>query len=281
MFGSRDPLALCKILALLAKQVWRLVQFPNTLAAKVLKCCYFPDSSILQASEVSSSSYLWKSFLWGKILLDVGSRWRIGNGRSVLIYHQRWLPRPISFMIQSPQILDNLAMVESIKFPSGLWNAPLIRSSFWPEEAEVILNLPCSNPSVLDFFLWHYKKLGSYSVRSGYHIGYELEANSGSSGLKLDVSWWKFLWRLKIPSKVKVLIWRACLNWVPFNGNLGNRGIKVDPCYPVCHSSPESSFHALWGCRLLKKIRSLCGFMAGIHVPSHSQFIDFMSCCKN
>ncbi|KAK2641421.1 hypothetical protein Ddye_023184 [Dipteronia dyeriana] len=152
------------------------------------------------------------------------------------------------------------------------------KTHLFQEQAELILNLPCTNPSTPDSLLWHYEKLGSYSVRSGYHLGYELESDSGPYCLKSDDSCWKFLWRLKISSKIKLLIWRACQNWVLTNGNLANRGIKVDPCCSFCHISLELSFRALWGCRLMKKIRTSCGFIAGIHMPSHSQFIDFVSC---
>ena len=35
--------------ALLAKQVWCLLQFPNSLVSRVLKKCYFLDTSLFDA----------------------------------------------------------------------------------------------------------------------------------------------------------------------------------------------------------------------------------------
>lgn len=191
---------------MLAKQVWRLVHFPNSLAGKVLKHCYFLDTYVMQASESFASSFLWKSLLWGKSLLDAGSRWPIGSGDSMLIYHHWWLPCPTSFKVQSPPLLGNLAKVNSLKLPSGCWNASLIWEVLWPSEAKAILDLPCVNSYIPDSLLWHFDKFGTYSVRSGYHFGCVLESESSTSGLSLDNSWWKFLWCLKIPNKIKVLI---------------------------------------------------------------------------
>jgi hypothetical protein len=119
--------------SLLAKQCWRLLCNPLSLAARVLKQCYFPDSSLLQADCKSSSSFLWKSFVWGRELIAAGSRWRIGSGASVLIYQDRWIPRPSTFKVISPPLLGEAATVQMLKNPSGSWNSELIREFFLPE----------------------------------------------------------------------------------------------------------------------------------------------------
>lgn len=46
---------------MLAKQVWRILEKSETLAAKVLKERYFKKSSIMQAGPGFNPSYLWRS----------------------------------------------------------------------------------------------------------------------------------------------------------------------------------------------------------------------------
>lgn len=48
-------------LALLAKQLWRLVQFPDSLVARVLRGKYYILSSLLRATSVENPSYVWKN----------------------------------------------------------------------------------------------------------------------------------------------------------------------------------------------------------------------------
>ncbi|KAK3230327.1 hypothetical protein Dsin_002208 [Dipteronia sinensis] len=95
--------------AMLAKQCWRLFFRLNSLAAKVLKECYYPQSSVLQAECGATSSFLWRSFVWGRELLEEGSRWRIGRGDSVYIYKDHWLPRPTTFKVITPLVFGELA----------------------------------------------------------------------------------------------------------------------------------------------------------------------------
>ncbi|KAK3183021.1 hypothetical protein Dsin_030307 [Dipteronia sinensis] len=111
--------------ALLAKQVWRIHHNPNTLAARVLKHCHFADSSILMGEAGSSSSFVWKSFVWGKELLEKGSRWKVGSGDSILIYHDRWILRPLTFKVYYPPVLRDMALVNDLKLLFGLWNEAL------------------------------------------------------------------------------------------------------------------------------------------------------------
>ncbi|KAK2635571.1 hypothetical protein Ddye_030363 [Dipteronia dyeriana] len=245
-------------------QCWRLVCHPNTLAAKVLKQCYFPDNSVLQAECKSSCSFLWKSFIWRIELLEARSRWRLGNGASVSIYKDRWIPRPITFKVISPTVLGESASVQMLKTVTGSWNLELVKETFMKEDVDLILSLPCSSSNVIDSFMWHYDKLGTFSMKSAYHIGCNLASNSSLSGLNLSNSWWKFLWRIKVSSKVKLLVWRACHNWIPSNVNLAMRGMKVDCSCPFCSTKPESTIHALWFCPTLKKVQTMCSFLRNL-----------------
>jgi hypothetical protein len=46
-------------MAMLAKQVWRLLSEPDSLCARVLREKYYPDEKLLEAKMKSGSSYTW------------------------------------------------------------------------------------------------------------------------------------------------------------------------------------------------------------------------------
>ncbi|KAL5568655.1 hypothetical protein UlMin_025230 [Ulmus minor] len=75
--------------ALLAKQGWRLIHSPNSLVGKVLKACYFPSCSFLEAKIGENPSYTWRSIFWGREVIDKGSRWRVGLGDSIRVVEDR------------------------------------------------------------------------------------------------------------------------------------------------------------------------------------------------
>ena len=68
--------------SMLAKQDWRLLQNPHSLLGQVLRVKYFPDGTFLKARLGSRPSFAWRSILWGRKLLIIGLRWRIGDGTS-------------------------------------------------------------------------------------------------------------------------------------------------------------------------------------------------------
>ena len=49
--------------ALLAKQVWRLINNTDSLCHRVFKARFFPDCSIFYAKDSSIGSYAWKSII--------------------------------------------------------------------------------------------------------------------------------------------------------------------------------------------------------------------------
>ena len=48
---------------LLSKQVWCMINNPDSLCYRVFKARFFPEGSILDAKESSIGSYAWKSIL--------------------------------------------------------------------------------------------------------------------------------------------------------------------------------------------------------------------------
>ncbi|KAL5546401.1 hypothetical protein UlMin_006088 [Ulmus minor] len=159
--------------ALLGKQVWRFLQRPNSLVARVFKAKYFPYSSIWEASTSSTSSYIWKSLLWGRNLVAKGVRWQVGNGKSISVYNSRWVPIPWDFKLASPRVLQHDAMVSCLLQEDDNWNKQLITSAFLYFEAEAILTLP--RPSIhhhnhdsIDTYCWHMDNKGLYTVQSAY-----------------------------------------------------------------------------------------------------------------
>lgn len=65
--------------SMLAKQVWRIIQMPNSLVARILKSRYFKNVDIMDAGLGSNPSYIWRSLLWGRDLIQKGLCWRVGN----------------------------------------------------------------------------------------------------------------------------------------------------------------------------------------------------------
>ncbi|XP_042964766.1 uncharacterized mitochondrial protein AtMg00310-like [Carya illinoinensis] len=71
--------------ALLAKQGWRFIKDPNSLASRIFKEKYFQNSGLLEAKLGSGPSFVWRS-IWSSLdLVKGGLVWRVGNGESIKI----------------------------------------------------------------------------------------------------------------------------------------------------------------------------------------------------
>jgi hypothetical protein len=72
--------------ALLARQAWRLLKFPNSLCARLLKAKYYPSGNLLDTAFIQQQSQSWQRVLHGLELLKKGIIWRIGDGSKVRIF---------------------------------------------------------------------------------------------------------------------------------------------------------------------------------------------------
>jgi ribonuclease HI len=249
-------------LALLAKQGWRLLQNPTSLVAKIFKEKYHPGEDFLESGLGRRPSFAWRSIWNAKKLLQQGLIWRVGDGSSIHIWHDRWIPKPSTYTIQSPiRCLDNEATVKELIDADTLWwNIPLVQELFLKEEAELICSIPICPGRQRDRLVWVGTKNGVYSVKSAYHLARECsEAARGScSDSTAESQQWKNVWHLKGPPIVKTFLWQACNEILPTRANLYRKGIISDPLCPICGLESETVGHILWSCPSASDVWAIC-----------------------
>ena len=160
---------------LLRKQVWRILQHPESLVARILKARYFLEESILTAQPKRKPSYAWKSLLYGRDLLKQGLRFIIGNGTRVSMWSDPWLaehpPRP-------PRSRDDVSQVESVssytKGDGTGWDIGKLREVVVEEDIDKISLIRISPHAELDLLGWLYTEEGIYTVKSGYWLSTHL-----------------------------------------------------------------------------------------------------------
>ena len=236
--------------SMLAKQVWQLIHDTDFLFYKVFKAKYFPHTSIFEA-KLASGSFAWKSILFARNLVEREARWRVGDGKSIRIFHDSWLLNsPVGKVVSSQNSLAPDSTVDTlIDAQTGWWNTHLIDLCFYPPEAALIKSLPLCTVPQPDILIWPKENSGMYSVKSGYKCLMELATLDTVRPIvsAAQTSFWKNIWKLNVPGK-------SCTNSLPSKENLKKRAIPIDPIYHLCSRENESVLHTLWGCAKVKSV---------------------------
>ncbi|KAL0340131.1 UNVERIFIED_CONTAM: hypothetical protein Sradi_4529900 [Sesamum radiatum] len=125
--------------------------------------------------------------------------------------------------------------------------------------------------------VWHYSRNGYFSVRSAYHLAMTIEDRPCSSdcGAK-ESQWWRKVWQARIPNKVKVFVWRACLNALPTGSNLNKRMVGLHAVCPFCRDEAEDILHVLAGCTFARQVWGLASLGADLSHRTNQGVIEWM-----
>jgi hypothetical protein len=127
-------------LAMLSKQVWRLISDPDLLCARVLRAKYYSHGDILKAGPKAGSSFTWQSILVGLTTFKRGYIWRIGTGDNVDIFQDSWIPSSPDRRVLTPRGQINLMKVnELIDTMTEMWDEGLLRHYFLPIDVTRIM----------------------------------------------------------------------------------------------------------------------------------------------
>ncbi|XP_065619737.1 uncharacterized protein LOC136063366 [Quercus suber] len=185
--------------------------------------------------------------------------WSVGNGESIRVWGDKWLPSPSTFRVTSPRLFlhDETRVSELISQDSATWRTVIIDAIFLPHEADLIKSIPLSLRRPEDKLVWAGTFNGLFSVRSAYRLAVE-ESRPSNIGTSSDSSrnrrFWKLLWSLQVPHKVHHFAWRACRGILPTKENLLQRRMQVDGCSDECGEDVESSGHLFWSCQRARDV---------------------------
>lgn len=192
--------------ALLARQAWRLIESPDSLSARVLKAKYYPNGSLIDTDFGGNASPGWKGVEYGLVLLKQGLIWRIGNGKSMKIWRDPWLPREFTRRPITVKRHCRLKWVSELIDENGAWDVAKVSQYFWNVDAEEILKIRLPYRETEDFISWNPDKNGRFLVRSAYHLALRLaskDESSSSSSICAKNSW-DLIWKCEVPHKVKI-----------------------------------------------------------------------------
>jgi hypothetical protein len=135
------------------------------LCARVLKGRYFHDSTFLMASRKKHASHTWPAILEEREVLKKGLISRIGDGSTMNIWIDRWLPnhfagRPLSIP-DNPQVHT----VDDLLTLSGVWNEELIKQTFINVDAQAILRTLIRDAGT-DVWAWEPERHGMFCNRT-------------------------------------------------------------------------------------------------------------------
>ncbi|XP_062075810.1 uncharacterized protein LOC133779929 [Humulus lupulus] len=231
--------------ALLGKQGWRLLKYPNTLVSKVYKSRYYPTCNFLSANLGSSPSFIWRSIMEAHHLIKQGAAVRIGSGASVSIISDPWLPDKENSFIQTihPALIDKKVSQLMVR-GSNMWDMEILLDIFTERDINLISAIPINEHDRDDWY-WKFDHKGFYTVKSAYAL---LQSEKHDSASSDNSGFWRLLWQLKVPPKVKNFLWLASRDCLPTRVLLRTKGVSVDPRCPFCNMASESATHLFVTC---------------------------------
>ncbi|XP_056850872.1 uncharacterized protein LOC130500150 [Raphanus sativus] len=241
-------------IALLAKQLWQLIHYPDSLLARVLKGRYYNNTSPLEDRNIYSPSYGWRSIMAARPLLLSGLRKTICSGRETRVWTEHWIPdslarppRPAEHIVYR---LPQLLVQSFIKNDTKEWDIQLLREFFHPEDIPLILGLKPSRSLAPDGYVWNHTKSGVYSVKTGYELLQSTKRSLTHTGVREPsfTSLQRQAWKVKAPSKMKHFLWQAISGCVATAERLTYRHLGTDRSCPRCAVPVESINHLFFEC---------------------------------
>ncbi|KAM6582866.1 hypothetical protein CsatB_009868 [Cannabis sativa] len=261
-------------LALLGKQGWRLLINHDSLVGRIFKAHYYPTTTFFNSELGNNPSFIWRSIFEAKHLLRSGSRLCIGSGLYANVLNDPWLPNDTDGLIQSSHPALIGTTVNSLMQTDGMaWDIDILNDLFTERDKNLILQIPLPSHSETDHWYWYKDRMGNYSVKTAYHLLQQLKGNSGTNH---QSEFWKALWNLQLPPKVKDFLWRVCSNCLPTKVQLRIKHVNIDTTCPLCNSFPETSIHLFTSCSFAQSCwRKAFGSVRGSIEGTFTAWFDY------
>lgn len=150
------------------------------------------------------------------------------------------------------------------------WDVQKLYAKLLPVDVE-ILKMPIIQIVRSDWWVWYFDKKWESSVKSGDKCGIIEYVLDKGSCLNWQIDWWSRLWKIKIPAKIVIFVWRSCYDCLP-RYSLRERKLEILWWCSCCKKRHESVCHAIFWCSTAKAIWNALSFHGG------SKYSKLMSC---
>jgi hypothetical protein len=207
---------------LLVKWIWKIFQEPDTLWFRILKAKYLDGCSFF-SSKVKGSSQFWQGLHKIKHLFKWGAAFKVGNGGNCRFWEDCWLlnvPLKIAYDDLYKMAREPYVSVADC-FDGGEWfvdfKRPLSVSEFgnWNILLNHLQTIPLNDSR--DSVRWELDQKGLFNTKSLYRF----LSNGGFPNRMAG-----YIWKCKIPLKIKFFLWQMFSNKLPVGGSLIKRGWK-------------------------------------------------------
>ncbi|XP_074315639.1 uncharacterized protein LOC141651843 [Silene latifolia] len=244
-------------IALIGKQVWRLMTEPDNLWARLMRARYYPTGDFSTAELGYNPSYTWRGILEARKEIWNGLRRRIGDGQSTRVWTDAWIPNSQSGRVLSPCVPGHEDMLVGDLLDENGWKNELVDELFLPFERDRIRQIRLGVHRPRDEWYWCSEKDGVYSVRSAYRClageKDDLELG-GASNWEREKWLWNRLWKVPVWPRVKLFFWQLCSEALATRANIASRVRgEISPC-SLCNFFCETSSHLFADCFVAKRV---------------------------
>lgn len=106
--------------------------------------------------------------------------------------------------------------------------------------------------------IWPASNNGEYSVKSGYwwvqNVTPSRRIDRPSSSRFVEFAVWTGIWKLQVPPKVKIFVWRCIRGVIATRENLFRMRCVDNPCCPICLVHSESVEHPMLLCQWVQLV---------------------------
>jgi hypothetical protein len=89
----------------------------------------------------------------------------VGNGQSINIWEDSWLPRNLSWVLITPRGRNLITKVDELIDPNTEhWDIPFLEEIFREEDVQIIQSIP-THLEIDDVVGWHFDAKGIFSVK--------------------------------------------------------------------------------------------------------------------
>ena len=122
------------------------------------------------------------------------------------------------------------------------------------ETKEQISSIPFSQSNINDGWVWRARADGNYTLASGcaWFLEHRRQWDNSRD--------WRWVWRLKVLEKIKILVWLCLHGALPTNDLRSSRGLSNGPGYSSYFAAKEDILHYLKDCPQVDEVWLRLGF---------------------